>query len=194
MNRVYQFYAHTFRIFLTGTLLLFSIPLLAGNETTFTSVEAMVEDFNDYSTSNGTFKILTKDPLHIQLAPQIVQGDFPEVIEEQVKRALVYGIYRTFVHTHTNKIIVTAIPQEINFRTKKKRYVLEYKKTISKNRQEALALVKKYLQVNSFPDLVTETKVGDMVFSDQWTKEFNRLYYNDQGYPGLNRFVGELAK
>lgn len=179
---------------LVGILICYPFSSIAGNATTFPSVEAMIEDFNDYSASNGTFKILGKEPLHIQLSPQIVQGDFPEVIEEEVKRVLVYGIYRAFVHTPINRIMVTAVPQEINFKTRKTRYVPGYKRTISKTRAEALALVKKYLRINSFSDLVTETKVGNMALPDQWTKDFNRLYYNDQGLPGLNRFVGELAK
>ncbi|BAP58214.1 hypothetical protein THII_3917 [Thioploca ingrica] len=185
---------HTIRFFLLGILVYFPILSVAGNVTTFSSVEAMIEEFNDYSASNGTFQVLASKPLHIQLSPQIVQGDLPEIIEEQVKRALVYGIYRVFIHTPINKITVTAIPQEIDFKTKKTRYAPKYKRTISKTRAEALALVKKHLGVSSFSDLVTETKVGNMAVPNQWSKDFNRLYYNDQGEPGLNRFVDDLAK
>ena len=181
-------------ITLAGILIYFPIHSIAGNATIFPSVEVMINDFNDYSISNGTFKMLEKDPLHIQLSPQIVQGEFPEIIEFYVKRTLVYGIYRTFIHTPADRVIITAVPQEINFHTNEVRYVSGYKRTISKTRTEALALVKKYLRVDSLSDLVTENEINDMTFINQWTTEFNRLYYNDQGYPGLNRFVGELAR
>ena len=181
-------------ITLAGILIYFPIRSIAGNATIFPSVEVMIDDFNDYSTSNGTFKVLAKDPLHIQLSPQIVQGELPEIIEFYVKRTLVYGIYRVFVHTPADRITVTAVPQEINFHTNDVRYVPGYKRTISITRTEALALIRKYLRVNSLSDLVTETKTGDMIFLNQWIKECNRLYYNDQGHPGLNRFVGELAR
>lgn len=187
-------HGRTIGFLLAGILLYFPIPSLAGNATKFPSVEAMIEDFNDYSASNGTFKILATEPLHIQLSPQIAQGNLPEFIEDQVRRALVYGIYRAFIHTPVNQIMVTAVPKEIDLKTWKTRYVPGYKRTISKTREEALALVKKYLRISSFSDLVTETKVRDIVFPNQWTKDFKRLYYNDQGYPGLNRFLGDLAK
>lgn len=182
------------RFFLAGVLLYYPILSIAGNATTFPSVKVMIEDFSDYSASNGTFKILKKEPLHIQLSPQVVKGDLPEVIEDQVKRALVYGVYRAFVHTTINNIIVTAVPKEINFKNKKTKYISGYKRTISTTRNKALSLVKKHIHAASFSDLVTETKIGDMTFQNQWTKDFDRIYYNDQGHPGLNRFVGELAK
>lgn len=181
---------------LAGILFYFPLPSVAGNATTFPSVEAMIEEFNDYSASNGTFKILATDPLHIQFSPQITQAHYhnPEDIEDEVRRALVYGFYRAFIHTPVNQITVTAVPREINVKTRKTRYVSGYKRTIGKTRAEALALAKKYLRISSFSDLVTETKVADMVFPNHWSKDFDRLYYNEQGYPGIRHFVGELAK
>lgn len=181
-------------IMLVGATLSISFPSIAGNPSEFATVEEMIKEFHDYSTENGTFKILKANPLHIQLAPRVVPGDFPQVIEDQVKRALVYGIYRAFIHTQIQEITVTAVPQEIDIKTSKSQYLTGYQRTISKKRQEALALVQKYLRVNSLSELVTNTNAGGVTFADQWTKDFKRLYYNDQGFPGLNRFVGELSK
>ncbi len=181
-------------LFLAGSLFYFPTLSVAGNETKFSSVEAMIEEFNDYSASNGTLKILAKEPLHIQLSPIVVKRDFPEVIEEAVKRALVYGVYRTFTHTPANNIVVTVVPKEMNFKNKEYKYVSEYKRTISITRKAALALVKKHIHVRSFSDLVSETKIGDITMKDQWTKNFKRIYYNDKGYPGLDSFVTNMAK
>lgn len=174
--------------------LCFPVISSAGSISTFPDVKSMIDDFNDYSTSNGTFVVLTSKPLHIQLSPQVVKGDLPEVIKEQVNRALMYGIYRSFIHTQINDITVTAVPIEINFRNKKSILLSKYKKTISITRSEALSLVKKYINVASFSELVADTKIGTIVIHNQWTKDFNRIYYNDQGSPGLNRFISELSK
>ena len=175
---------------------LFYYPLLAiaGSESKFKSVEAMIEEFSDYSVSNKTFKILKNEPLHIQLSPRVVKSDPSNVIELEVKRAVIYGVYRTFVHTNEGSITVTAIPREINFDNKKEKYLKEFKRTISITREKALELLKKNIKVKSFSQLVTEKKIGSLVFKDQWSKSFNRIYYNDQGSPGINLFFGELTK
>jgi hypothetical protein len=124
-------------------VLYFPILSIAGNATIFPSVEAMIEKFNDYSSSNGTFKIIKNNPLHIQLSPQVVNRDSHKTIEFAVKRTIIYGIYRSFVHTNINSITVTAVPQEINFKNKKSRYLSAYKRTISVTKDKALFLVKK---------------------------------------------------
>lgn len=160
----------------------------------FSSVQAMVKDFKDYNQENGTFKVLTREPLHIQLSPIVVPGDFPDVIDAQVKRAVIYGIYRSFVHTPVNRITVTAIPLERNPRTDSTRYLNAYKRTVTKTRSQALELVRRHLRVTTFDALVGEERIGQVVVPDQWTKAFNRLYYQDQGAPGLTRFFSELEQ
>jgi hypothetical protein len=177
-------------------LLLLVFPTLAYSAppSKFGSVPEMIKGLKDYSTGNGTFKVLTKDPLHIQLSPIVVPGDFPEVVEAQVKRALIYGIYRSFVHTPVNRITVTAIPLERNPRTEGTRYLSAYKRTVTKTRSQALELVRHHLRVATFDALVTDERIGQFVVPDQWTRAFNRLYYQDQGAPGLTQFFSELDR
>lgn len=194
MKNMKSLQLQTIKFLTIAILICLSISSFAGIESKFPTVKAMIEDFNDYSTSSGTFKIITENTLHIQLSPQVSSGELPEVIEESVKRALVYGVYRSFIHTPIDQITVTVLPQEIDFKTQKTRPITGYERTISKKRDEALNLIKKYLKINSFSELVTESKMGNTVFPNQWTEKFNHVYYNDQGYPGLNRFFGELAK
>lgn len=163
-------------------------------ESKFSNISDMIEEFSDYSNSNGTYKILSLSPLHIQLSPMVVAGDFPEVIEEMIKRAMIYGVYRSFIHTDINQITVTAIPMEINFKGGKPRYLKGYERTFSINRDNAQQLVQKYLKVSKLSQLITSVKISDMNINDQWTKDFNRIYYNDQGYPGITKFFGDLVK
>ena len=179
---------------LAGFVLFFPMYSIAGKATIFPSVEAMIEKFADYSASNGTFKILKKEPLHIQLSLKAIKGDDPELIEDDVRVTLVDGIYRAFVHTSINQITITAIPLEIEIGSKKTRYLPGFKRTISKTREEAFALVKKYCPINSFSDLVTEMKIGDYVIPNHWSQDFMRLLYNDMGYPGLDLFSAELSR
>jgi hypothetical protein len=160
----------------------------------FGSVQAMIKGLKDYSQENGTFKVLAREPLHIQLSPLVVPGDFPEVIDAQVKRAVIYGIYRSFVHSPVDRITVTAIPLERNPRTDSTRYLSAYKRTVTKTRSQALELVRRHLRVATFDALVTDERVGQFVAPDQWTRAFNRLYYQDQGAPGLTRFFSELEQ
>jgi hypothetical protein len=182
-------------------ILLFWLSLLAVSALSygappskFGSVQAMIKDFKDYSQENGTFKVLTREPLHIQLSPIVVPGDFPDVIDAQVKRAVIYGVYRSFVHTPVDRITVTAIPLERNPRTDSTRYLTAYKRTVTKTRSQALELVRRHLRVATFDTLVTEERVGQVGVPDQWTKAFNRLYYQDQGAPGLTQFFSELEQ
>lgn len=181
-------------------VIFFSVPIgcnmnEAGSPSQFSSVDIMVEEFNDYSSIDGTFKVISQEPLHIQFSPQIVEGDYPDVIREMVDRSLVYGIYRTFIHTSVEEITVTSLPKEvINSKTWETRDVTEYQKTIRKSRKDALDLVNKHLGVTSFADLVTDVEVNDTPFSDQWIEDFGRLYYNDKGSPGLTQFVTELSQ
>lgn len=184
-----------------AAVLFFWLPLLivpalsyGASPSKFSSVQAMIKNFKDYSQENGTFKVLARQPLHIQVSPIVVPGDFPDVIDAQVKRATIYGVYRSFVHTPVDRITVTAIPLERNPRTDSTRYLTAYKRTVTKTRSQALELVRRHLRVATFDALVTEERIGQHVIPDQWTRAFNRLYYQDQGAPGLTRFFSELEQ
>jgi hypothetical protein len=162
--------------------------------TQFGSVQEMIDNFLDYPSSNGRFILLQQSPLHIQLSPLVVPGDTVGVVKDSVNMTLLYGVYRAFIHTPVERIKVTAVPLEYNIKTKRERYLLPYQRTITVNREKALALVKKYLPVKSFADLVTTTSTGGIKLSDQWIKEWSRVYYSNNEYPGQRRFVNELSE
>ncbi|HEY3567527.1 MAG TPA: hypothetical protein VGP73_06305 [Thermoanaerobaculia bacterium] len=182
------------RSLLCASLLFVALPSHGAKPSKFSSVPTMMSSLNDYTQENGTFKTLRRDPLHIQVSPMVFPGDFPDVIDAEVKRAVIYGIYRSFIHTPVDKITVTAIPKELNPRTKSSRYLGAYKRTVTKTRREALDLIRRYLHVSTFDALVEDQHIGGSVVSDVWTKAFNRLYYEDQGPPGLMTFYSELEK
>lgn len=180
------------KVFFSCSLLL-SLNIHAGTPTQFSSIETMIEEFNDFSVEEGTFKIIKKNPLHIQLSPKTVPNDLPQNITDGVDRALVYGVYRTFAHTKYTKITVTAIPKETDLKTLKSKLLDAKKKTITIDRINALTLAKKYLQITDFSDLITETKKGNYTIKNTWTDNFKKIYYNDSGSPGLTKFVQEIS-
>lgn len=162
----------------------------------FDSVASLMNYFGDYTKNGNTFEVLKKTPLHIRLSPGTVPRDLPENINSDVNRSIVYGIYRSFVHTPVKEIKVTAIPieQERKGGQLKERFLPGYKRTVHATRDEALSLAKKFLNIDSFSDLITSREVSGHTFHNRWIKAFDCLYYNDECPPGLNKFVGLLAK
>ena len=169
-------------------------PVFAGMPTQFNSVADLFQDFNDYSPDNGTFKLLSVKPLHIQVSPLTVPRDFSDVIEEETKRSIIYSIYRSFIHTPVTSITVTAIPLEVDWKTRNKKYLYKYKKKVTITKAKALSLIRQYIGVSSFQDLVTIEKVGDLEFKDQWSNNFKRIFYDKRGTPGLTQFFKYLTR
>lgn len=63
------------------------------------------------------------------------------------------------------------------------------KLTVTKTRAEALQDVQSFLSIDDMTDIVN----SDGVFS-AFTKDFNQLYYNDQGGVGLGAFILKITK
>ncbi|WP_130932227.1 hypothetical protein [Pseudomonas sp. Sample_24] len=154
----------------------------------FDSLPAMVEDFGDFSEENGTFKVLSAKPLHVQFSPHVVPGDLPENVRYEVQRAALYGVFRTFVHTSADAVQVTAAPLEIDIKNGGTRKLKGPAVDITVTRAQALAAVKKFIQVNDFSDLVDPQQMGKIQV-DNWTKDFESLYYKQ---PNIDRLLVDL--
>jgi hypothetical protein len=180
-------------------VIILSIPVLCSAETknefpsSFPTVKAMIEQFSDYHEENGTFKVIKQNPLHIQLSPKFVDGENGVSVNNSIQMALIYGIYRSFVFTHVDEITVTVVPKKLN--TPKNKGYLDYKVTVSKTRDEAFKLVRKYLNISSWSDLVTEIKVGNTIVPYQFTEKFKDIYHDDpSAVVRRNFFVAELSE
>ena len=154
----------------------------------FQDVVSLIEDFGDYSADAGTFKVISLEPLHIQVSPQVFPGDNTEVIKSLINRAVIYGVYRSYVHTPVEKITVTAIPAEVvDLQKREYKFLSQHEKTLSMTRQDAFHSIQKLIEVNSMEDLV----VGTGVNPDSWTEAFTTLYYNDT-QSGIKVLVADL--
>ena len=141
--------------------------------------ELMDHHLNDFTEEDGTLIIESESPLKITLYPSAVIEQTDEVKTSDMQRAVLYGIYKTFVHTNEPQIDVTAHMIEIesyNPYKAEKNHSLEV--NISVTREQALEAVKAFIpSVNSFDDLVTTRTYGDITAHDEWTPEFEQLYF-----------------
>lgn len=164
----------------TVLMIWFLLSIQVNAATHYNSIPEMIEAMNDYSESNGTFKMIGK--VHLQLSPLVVENDFPSVIDEQVKRSLIYGIYRTFIHTDFKKITVTIIPKD----TFSKKYFEQYKQTISIDKKKVEKIAMQLFGVDNLKQMVTER--------DTWSDQFKKGYYNSLGKPTLTVHFNKLTQ
>ncbi len=167
------------------------------NSTHYEVLSQVINKLTDYTEERGNFKVLSTSPFyHIQLSPIVFEGDPQFVIEEETKRAILEGIYRCFIHTDEDKIKVTSIPVFFDFNKKRisDHYLEEYETTVSITRNSALSLLKKFLHVNSFNDLMGENVSPAVRCKDCWNEKSHRIFFNDQGEPILDTFFKNLLK
>ncbi len=144
--------------------------------TQYETVALMFADLGDYDPSDNTLELLSTEPLVIRISPIVYAGDSAVVIDEQVKRALLYGVYKPFIHTSVDTVTVTAVPVVSSVISEQPTY------TISLSRAQALDVIRQFLPKANFSDLVGEYG---------WTDDFYTLYYADRD-PGLNIFSDAL--
>ncbi|WKW46904.1 hypothetical protein P3875_02285 [Myroides sp. JBRI-B21084] len=137
----------------------------------FNSVKDMLTEAGDFSTENGTLKIIDEnsEKLHIQVSKPIVKGDLDKVINEIVKRDIIYVAFQTFAQTPTEKITITSIPIDLEDRSK---YYEEYKKTVTVTKETADRIMKDELGTNDYSILFSDLN-GIQVPS----KEFDKLKF-----------------
>lgn len=157
----------------------------------YKTVYALFIDRNDYPHDEqyndgiGQFRVLKNKPfLHIEINPTVVRGDILSY-KEDTKKAVLYGIYKTFIHTNTNKIKVTATPRELTSKNK----LSEFSKTVTITRATALKLVNKALGVSSFKELVTPSFYKGTFITYVYSDICKNILYNGKRYlPGLDKF------
>ena len=150
----------------------------------FATVTEMIDDRADFSEEDGTFKVISAEPLHIQLAIQVVANDLDEVKLAEVRRVALYGVYRTLIHTDSPSVHVTALPMEVTLNPYSARYLDGPKVEIAVTRDEALRAVAGLIEVDTLEDLVTPDAVHGIQM-DSWSKSFEPLYFKPEGQQAL---------
>lgn len=150
----------------------------------FATVTEMIDDKGDFSDENGTFKLISDEPLHIQLATEVVANDLDEVKLAEVRRVALYGVYRTLIHTDAPSVRVSALPMEVTLNPYTARYLDSPKVEIAVTRDEALRAVAGLIEVDALEGLVTpNADLGIQI--DSWSKPFEALYFKPEGQQAL---------
>lgn len=175
-------------------LFLFMSQTCFAGATQFKSIPETMEYLGDYSGRIGRYEATSESPASINVYPDSFPGEASTIIQGTAHRALIYTIYRTFIHTSASKVTVTVIPEEVNRRSKSRKPLDSYKVTATIDRSSALSLIKQHIGASSFDELVMTQRFGNETIPDLWSKKFNRIYYNDQGKPGITAFMKSLGK
>lgn len=78
------------------------------------SFREMMNDRNDYTEEAGTLIINSESPLTIILYTADAVNQSDNIKKEGMRKAVLYGVYRTFIHTPEPRITVTAHPTAKN--------------------------------------------------------------------------------
>lgn len=147
--------------------LMSACSVLAAPAKQFPSLEAVGEFTQDFTTEQGTLKVLKKKPLHIQL--RIGTESESKQAAEAMFRAYLWGVYRTFLHTNADEVTVTVIsPVAVDGNSKF---------AATSTRARALATVQQIPGINGWDDLLTA--------SQSWSEPMKRCMYSSYGKPGL---------
>lgn len=184
-----------------------SVPVLTDKRSTGTSTMALAQSdtviaalvaLHDYAVEDGSLKLLSAQPLHIQLAPKFPSSELASLsvrehtlIEAKLAQTLLYGVYRSFIHTEIAEITITAVPLIQDSTTSKKQYLQPLAQRIYVSREAALNVAKRVLSIERFEDMITTRWQNGIEYKNQWSEHFESGYYSDRK-PGLNVFITTL--
>lgn len=158
----------------------------------YDDVIEMIEDTGDFSTENGTLKLISQKPLHIQLAKIFLEGELESNIQEDIKRNIVYVGFRIFAQTSINEIEITSLPLKYDSKNSKiVGYVDKYKKKMLVKREKATSILEKYYGHSDFTKLFGKN-IGDTYVPDIPNQYLTKMMYGDQGEPTLETTFNAL--
>jgi hypothetical protein len=133
-----------------------TLPTIEEPKIKYNNVREMIEGMNDYYEEAGTFKVISDEPLHIQVSPEVVEGDQGKVIRQLTIRTLVYVSYSTFARTDIDEITITSIPLQINMSDRRQpgKYLDQNQITQKISRTKAQKVMQQHIGTNNFDDLL----------------------------------------
>ena len=156
----------------------------------FKSISNLIEEYNDYPTyqMNGkdvpSFKVISGQPLHIQISPRTLPGYTSKSIQHDSEKAAVYAAYRTLFQTPAESVKVTVIPLLLDVSTSDFKYLTEYKFDFSITKKQASNHLRRSGNILNSDQLMTDN--GD------WSDQFEKCCYSEEGQPGLAKFTNTL--
>lgn len=133
----------------------------------YASVIEMVEATEDFTMENGTLKVLSKSPLHIQISsPNPNDIDLVQ-LKRNAMEDLVYIAYFTFAKTDISQITITAVPCDADKFLFHQKIVLmnDAATTITISKEKARRVMEAHVGTNNFDDMIG-TQVGQNYFPE----------------------------
>lgn len=116
----------------------------------FNSIQDTFEEGSgEYFVEDGTLKIISESPLKVEALMMFPDGASAEFAQKLVEPSFIFHIFRTFIHTDTNSIVLSITP--INDAGKTFGNTVRGKVT----RQKALRILKQFSKALSFDDLIS---------------------------------------
>jgi hypothetical protein len=158
----------------------------------FTDVIELVEDTKDYHQEIGTLKLISRNPLHIQLAKTEVEGQNEDIIKEQIDRNFISVGYRIFAYSDVKQITISSTALLWDSQNNKAlRFLDEYKKTLVLKRS-VFEKIAKEVGITNFEDFFG-VYVGEKYLEKVHNEKLARLMYNDNEAPNLDSAIKAIT-
>lgn len=147
-----------------------------GKHKFYASISEMVEELGDFSSENGTFKIISQSPLHIQISNQTDKNGKKELMKKIAMQEIVYVAYEAFATTNISKITITSVPSDIDEFTNNHKLVFinEAATTITITKEKARQVMQSHLGTTNFDDMIG-VHVGDSYFAESPSPLLDKL-------------------
>jgi len=142
----------------------------------YPTVAAMIDSSGDFSSDNGTFKILSESPLHIQISEITMDGMPDEQIKQETLKNIVYIAYQTFATTEIESLTITSVP--LIFDTEKQKtigYNDNFKTTLTVDRNKAKKVMEQFVGLTDFDELLGADGGDSQYFPDSPSPKFEKL-------------------
>jgi hypothetical protein len=142
----------------------------------YQTVTAMLDSSGDFSSDNGTFKILSESPLHIQISEITLDARPDEQIKQETLKNIVYIAYQTFATTEIESLSITSVP--LMFDTEKQEligYNDNFKTTLTIDRKKAKMVMEQFVGLTDFDDLLGMDTGEGLYFPNSPSPKFDKL-------------------
>ncbi len=149
----------------------------------YPSITALIDSSGDYASDNGTFKIISNSPLHIQISNIAMPSQSVEELKKMSMHGIVYVAYDAFASTNIKEITITSVPIIYDGANSKNLGFNEsarYTATIKKER--ARQVMQQRIGTSNFDDLL-----GNGEFLNSPSPEFDKLKSEDTIEEVLNQ-------
>lgn len=127
-----------------------------------------IEDLGKCLLGGNKFELISKEPLKILLSPRAFEEDTWNIQDDEVKRIIVYGVYRALISSKSDKVTIVSYVHDINSGKKLKKSP-EYEVTVT--REQAFKIAHEYFHITRLSELMKD--------QCYFINEFNELSYDD---------------